>query len=215
MKAYETELNGKVYTVIEDKNTVVDQYGDTIELSKFLDMVKKSKTENSSNDWNYLTKEVQDISQALKELKQDENHIIIDDDISSLYNGIKYSYEFVLVRNNDEFILIRELIGKFDDDKNDFLPLYNDNSENGTVSFKQFDKLSNSILWYANEVGALDYLMENLGFENLGTRYISDDCKILVVPNKQEDGFYIKEVQVNFEAQKPKENKRRRKAKEY
>ena len=195
MSTYETEINNTLY-VVSNGIALNTANGITITEDELHKIVKKSKAEFSSSEWNRT--EYRDITEWLEKESVEEDNIIIDDNVTTNFNGIRYNYEFIIYKQDDEVTIVRELISKFDTATGEEYDVSigkrfdNHNDNEGTshnVSYKS--GLNNTILWYAHEIGALTHLLTSLDFTSLGTTWVKDD--VLVTP-KTEDIYVFQRL---------------------
>jgi len=205
---YETEVNGITY-VIKD-GLALSSTGQTMKEEDVLKIVTKAKSEFSSSDWtktDYI-----DIQEYLTKNKIEDEEIVIDDRIVIEYNDVRYTYDFIIARQDEEIIHIRELISKFNITTGEDIPTYNDNEGMPqTVSYKE--GLTNTILWYAHEIGALKYMLEALDFTCLGTTWIND--KGVICSPRSEDIYVFSRMQDNSITAKPSKKARTRVKRDY
>ena len=92
---YETEINNTIY-VVSNGTALNTSNGTSITEDELHKIVAKQKSEFSASDWNKT--EYHSISEWLEKEGVTEENIIIDDDVTTTFNGIRYTYEFIIYK---------------------------------------------------------------------------------------------------------------------
>lgn len=207
-KAYQTEVGKDTYFVNNGTATNLAT-GQQISEEQLVKLASKAKSEFSGSDWNKT--DYQDIANWIEKEEVVEDNIIIDDDVTLTFNNIRYSYEIIIYKQDDEITIVRELTGKYDTTTGEEIPLYNDNEGHPqNVSYKT--GYNNTILWYAHEIGAINHLATSLGFTNLGTIWSKDD--LIIIP-KTEDIYVFQRVHDQTINARPSKKARTRVRRDY
>ena len=195
---YESTINGQTYLVFQSMGYALNTVnGQQITLEELARLIKKAKNP-FSNQWTFLEKGENPRELITDDiLFQGETEIMVDNRDG---DTIRNSYQIIAFNDEEGTpVILRALIGKYDVSNDKELEIINDSSENSNVSL--IHGLSNSLLWYCNQVDGLDginSLADKLGFTSTGSFHVKNDLIIMRTQIDGEPAYYFKQV-VNTE----------------